>query len=124
MAKKWKINVYGTKSPHITFALGKGHRPAVNIDQTITPQKEAVKYVGLHLDCRLNWNENRHKRETSRLKNTRDQLVNKKSPIYLYQKISYLQSDNQTYIRAKEQNCWVAPSVQHKLHAEISIQNS
>jgi hypothetical protein len=52
--KKWKIKVNGSKSSHITFTLRKGHCPAVNINQTIIPQTEVVKYLGLHLDCRLN----------------------------------------------------------------------
>jgi hypothetical protein len=34
-----------------------GHCPAVYINQTILPQTEAVKYPGLHFDCRINWKE-------------------------------------------------------------------
>jgi len=30
---------------------------AVNIDQTIIPQTEVVKYLGLHFYCRWNWKE-------------------------------------------------------------------
>jgi len=54
--KKWKIKVNESKSSH-TFTLRKGHCPAVNINQTIVPQTEVVKYLGLHFDCRLNWKE-------------------------------------------------------------------
>ena len=39
------------------FTLRKGHWPAVDNNQTIIPQTEAVKYVGLHFDFRLNWKE-------------------------------------------------------------------
>jgi hypothetical protein len=33
----------------------KDHRPAVNISQTIKPQAETVKYLGLQFDRRLTW---------------------------------------------------------------------
>jgi hypothetical protein len=52
--KKWKIKVNESKSSHITFTLRKGHCPAVNINQTITSQTEAVKHLGPHFDCGLN----------------------------------------------------------------------
>jgi len=55
--KKWKIKVNGSKSSHIKFTLRKGHCPAVDINQTIIPQTEAVKCLGLHFDCRLYWKE-------------------------------------------------------------------
>jgi hypothetical protein len=52
--KKWKIKVNESKSSHITFTLRKCHCPAGNINKTLIPQTEVVKYLGLHLDCRLN----------------------------------------------------------------------
>ena len=52
--KKWKIKVNESRSSHRTFTLQKGHCPAVNINQTINPQTEAVTHLGLHFDCRLN----------------------------------------------------------------------
>ena len=55
--KKWKIEVNEPKSSHITFTLWKGHCPAISISQTIIPQTGAVKYLGLHFDCRLSWKE-------------------------------------------------------------------
>jgi hypothetical protein len=55
--KKWKIKVNESKSSHINFTLLKGHCPAININQSIIPQTEVVKYPGLHFDCRLNWKE-------------------------------------------------------------------
>jgi len=55
LLKEWKIKVNESKSSHITFTLQKGLCPAGNINQTIIPQTEAVKYIGLHFDCRLNW---------------------------------------------------------------------
>jgi hypothetical protein len=72
------MKVKESKSSHITFALRKGHCPAVNINQTIISKTEAVKYQGLHFDCRLNWKEHiARKRKQIDLK-TRDQLVDKK----------------------------------------------
>jgi hypothetical protein len=69
MAKKWKIKVNESKSSHITFTLQKGHCPAVNINQTIIPETEAVKYLALHFDCGLNWKEHiARKRKQSDLK--------------------------------------------------------
>jgi hypothetical protein len=52
--KKWKIKVNESKSLHISFTLRKGHCTAFNINQTLIPQTEAVKYLGPHFDCRLN----------------------------------------------------------------------
>jgi hypothetical protein len=53
--QKWKIKVNESKSSHITFTLRKGHCPAVSINQTIKPQAESVKYLGLQFDRRLTW---------------------------------------------------------------------
>jgi hypothetical protein len=53
MIRTVNISLYNYKQ----LALRKGHCPAVNINQTIIPQTEAVEYPGLHFDCRLNWKE-------------------------------------------------------------------
>jgi hypothetical protein len=37
------------------FTLRRGHCPAVFINQTVVPQAEAVKYLGLHFDKPLTW---------------------------------------------------------------------
>jgi hypothetical protein len=57
LLKKWKINVQESNSSHINFTLRKGHCPAVEINQTILPQTEVVKYLGLRFDCRFNLKE-------------------------------------------------------------------
>ena len=54
---KWKIKVNESKSTHITFTVRKGLCPPVSINQTIIPQTESIKYLGLHFNCRLNWKE-------------------------------------------------------------------
>jgi hypothetical protein len=49
------IKVNETKSSHITFTLRKDNCPAIRINQTVLPQVESLKYLGLHFDRRLNW---------------------------------------------------------------------
>jgi hypothetical protein len=44
-----------TKSSHISFTLRRGHCPPVYTNQTVVPQVETVKYLGLHFDRRLTW---------------------------------------------------------------------
>jgi hypothetical protein len=63
------------------FTLRKVHCPAVNINQTIIPQTEVVKYLGLHFDCRLNWKEHiARKRKQIDLKTKEiDWLIGRKS---------------------------------------------
>jgi hypothetical protein len=67
---KCKIKVNKSKSSRKTFTLRTGHCPAVNFNQTIILQTEAVKYLRLHFDCRLNWKEYiAKKRKRNLLKN-------------------------------------------------------
>jgi hypothetical protein len=53
--QKWKIKLNETKSSHITFTLRKDNCPVIRINQTVLPQLESVKNLGLHFDRRLNW---------------------------------------------------------------------
>jgi len=53
----WKIKVNETKTSQVTFPLRKDNCPAISINQTVLPQVESVKYLGLHFDCKLNWKE-------------------------------------------------------------------
>jgi hypothetical protein len=55
--QKWKIKVNETKSSHTMFNLQEGQCPPVCINQMVIPQVEMVKYLGLHFDRRLTWNE-------------------------------------------------------------------
>src|SRR5262249_18270297 len=53
----WKIKSNKNKSTHVTFALRRtdsNHKIYLN-GQPI-PQADTVKYLGFHLDSRLNWN--------------------------------------------------------------------
>jgi hypothetical protein len=123
--KKWKTKVNESKSSHITFTLRKGHCPAVNINQTIIPQTEAVKYLGLHFDYRLNWKEHiTRKRKQINLKTKEiNWLIEKNSSIYRKQ-ITRLQSSNQTYMELRNRTLGLRQQVQNSHHAEIPIQNS
>jgi len=53
--RMWRLKINESKSSHITFTLRRRHSPPVYINQTIVPQAEAVKYLGLHFDKRLTW---------------------------------------------------------------------
>lgn len=52
---KWRVRVNETKSVHVTFSLRRDHCPPVVLNNVILPQTESVKYLGIHLDKRLNW---------------------------------------------------------------------
>ena len=51
----WRINVNETKSVHVTFTPIKGSCPMIKIFNKPIPQASDVKYIGMHLDRRLTW---------------------------------------------------------------------
>jgi hypothetical protein len=51
----WKIKVNETKSQHVTFSMRTSTCPPVTLNNVALPQVDAVKYLGIHLDRRLNW---------------------------------------------------------------------
>lgn len=53
--KHWRIKVNELKSVHVTFTLKKNNCPTVQLNNCVLPQKDAVKYLGMHLDRRLTW---------------------------------------------------------------------
>jgi hypothetical protein len=53
--KPWRIRVNETKSTHVTFTLRREDCPAVYLNGRHIPQDSTVKYLGIHLDCRLTW---------------------------------------------------------------------
>jgi hypothetical protein len=58
-----------TESSQVTFTLRKDNCPAISINQTVLPQVESVKYLGIHFDCKLNWKEHiAKKRKQTELK--------------------------------------------------------
>lgn len=52
---KWKIKVNETKSVQVTFTLRHGTCPPVLWNNAALPQTSSVKYLGVHLDEKLNW---------------------------------------------------------------------
>jgi hypothetical protein len=65
-AKKWRIKINQSKFTHITFTLCKQTCPTVQMGSVDLPQKNEVKYLGMHLDRRLTW--------TKHIKRKRKQL--------------------------------------------------
>jgi hypothetical protein len=87
--RKWRLKINETTSSHITFTLRRGHCPPLYINQTVVPQAETVKYLGIHFDKRLTWkNHVATKRKQLDLK-TREiyWLVGKHSPLSLENKL-------------------------------------
>jgi len=54
MAKKWRMKANRTKSIHVIFIIHEETRPLVTLNDFKILQTEDAKYLGLHLDCKLN----------------------------------------------------------------------
>jgi ABC-type lipoprotein export system ATPase subunit len=89
--KDFLITLYKSKSSHKRFTFRKGHCPAVNINQTITPQTKVVQYIEVHLDCKVNWKEhNDTKRKHIDLKTKEIKwLKEKKSQLSIQNKLLF-----------------------------------
>lgn len=69
---KWNIKVNTEKSVHVAFTLRKGVCPSLYINNSEIPQKDSVKYLGLHIDKRLTWkNHIKAKKEHLKIKTRR-----------------------------------------------------
>lgn len=64
--KKWKINIDADKSIEVTYTLKKGNCPSVTFNGVTIPSADSAKYLGLHIDRRLNWKHH--------IKQTKEQL--------------------------------------------------
>lgn len=53
--RRWKIRINGDKSVHVNYTLRKTENIQLVLNQTPIPQKGSAKYLGMHLDSRLNW---------------------------------------------------------------------
>jgi hypothetical protein len=51
----WRIKINESKSSHITFTLRSINSHPLSINNNIIPQHDNVKYLGIHLDKKLNW---------------------------------------------------------------------
>jgi hypothetical protein len=87
--QKWKIKVNETKSSHITFTLRKDNCATISINQTVLPQVESVKYLGLHFDRRLNWKVHITKKRKQTVLKAKEinWLIGKKSNLSIENKI-------------------------------------
>lgn len=51
----WRIKVNSSKSVHITFTTKSKNCAAISLNNCVLPHKEEVRYLGIHLDRKLNW---------------------------------------------------------------------
>jgi len=73
MAMKWKIKLNRAKSVHVVYTLRhKNNILQVYLNGEEIPKSETAKYLGLHLDSRLNWKH--HVRQKA--KQIRQQTIN------------------------------------------------
>lgn len=86
---KWRIKVNEDKSTHVTFTTRKETCPPVLLNNQPIPQKEEVKYLGMHLDRRLTWHKHIFtKRKQLGIKFTKMYwLIGKKSQLNLENKL-------------------------------------
>jgi hypothetical protein len=87
--RKWRLKINETKSAHFKFSLRKETCPPVRVNQAIIPQREAVKYLGLHFDKHFTWREHVTKTRKHLDLKTRELiwLIGKRSPLSLNNKI-------------------------------------
>ena len=85
----WRIKANETKSVQVTFTLNKDTCPPVRLNNSQIPQSESAKYLGIHLDRRLNWQQHLFtKRKQLGLKLTSlNYLIGKNSKMSLDNKI-------------------------------------
>lgn len=53
--KNWNIQVNEKKCNHVTFTLRERTCPPVTMNNTVIPQSDSVKYLGIILDRRMTW---------------------------------------------------------------------
>jgi hypothetical protein len=53
--QKWKIKINESKSTHLTFTLRNDPSPPLYLNNVEILPATTVKYLGLHLDTKLNW---------------------------------------------------------------------
>jgi hypothetical protein len=108
---------------YITFTVTKDNFPAISIKQTVLPQVESVKYLGLHFDWKLKL-ERAHCKEkkTNWLKSKRNYLANRKKlkPI-IRKQIAVLQDGDQTHLDIRNRTVGMRQQNQCSNHTEIKI---
>ena len=107
------------------FTLRRGHCPAVNINQTIIPHTEAVKYPGLRFDCRLNGKNTAKKRKQIYLKTKEiNWLIGKKSHLSIQNKLLIYNAVIKPMCSYGIELWGCASKFKHSHHAAIPIHNS
>jgi hypothetical protein len=87
--RKWRLKINENKSKHITFTLRRGQCPPLYINQTVVPQAETIRYLGLHFDKRLTWKNHITTKRKQLEHKTREisWLTGKHSPLSLENKL-------------------------------------
>jgi hypothetical protein len=55
LLRTWKIKINKSKSKYLTFTLRNDHSSSVYLNDVEIPPAATIKYLGLHLDNKLNW---------------------------------------------------------------------
>jgi len=86
---KWRIKINAAKSVQITFTLRKGQCPPVYMNDTKLPVGNSTKYLGMHLDHKLNWKEHIVKKRKQMALKVKELywLIGRKSPLSLENKL-------------------------------------
>lgn len=93
--KNWKIKLNGAKSTHVLYTLRyKRSDQNLLLNGIVIPQAESAKYLGLHLDGRLNWKHHVRQKALQMRHKVRDMywLIGRKSKLNLNSKRLLYQS--------------------------------
>jgi hypothetical protein len=85
--QKWKIKINESKSTHLTFTLRNDPSPPLYLNNVEIPPATTVKYLGLHLDTKLNWKDHI-------IKKRKQMDIRHKEPYWLLGRKSNLSIDN------------------------------
>jgi len=72
--QKWRIRLNPDKSLHVIFTLRHTTAIPVLLDSKIIPRTDSAKYLGMHIDSRLNW--------TTHVKMKRQQMKDRMRSLY------------------------------------------
>lgn len=87
--EKRRIKTNIRKGVHTTFTMRKGKCPPVTLNNEIVPERDDVKYLGLHLDRKLTWKKHlTTKRDELNLKHRKlNWIIGRRSKLSLYNKL-------------------------------------
>jgi hypothetical protein len=88
-ATKWKVKINETKSTQVTFTLRKNRCSPVFFNNILIPESPSVKYLGMHMDGKLNWREHiaKRRKQTDLKFKQLYWLLGRKSPLSLENKV-------------------------------------